>query len=572
MGEFGYKLFVAPNHDIWVLDGNSVHSQHIFWIYDGVQWKKLESAYDLGWEPQWDQDGNPWFLSDDNLCKYENESWHCYTRSNSPLIPERIGAFTIDEHNNIWLTHENGGLMVFNEKYIQHIDGQETPLASGHIYRDINQNGIKDLGDTPLGAHRALLLPENTLAYSNIDGGYGFSVSSGDYEIKYVPRPNWYIDNSPSSYQVNIGTESVSGLDFNLVPEQELIDFQLNLIEGFPRCGQTSTYYLSFNNFGTNSATGEITFINDPNAEIGAIFPLPYWISGDTIKWLFSDIYPFGSDQISMEISIPTIPNGLLTWRGYVDVIANDGLMHSDSFLINQEIRCSYDPNDKIARSVRSAGDGKTYLEDPLVYTVRFQNTGNDTAFNVIIRDTLDADLDLNSLEILSSSHPYEAYLKQDRTLEFRFMNIQLPDSTSNELASHGFIMYSIKAKTELASPTIVENTAHIYFDFNTGVVTNTAVNELVEFSTGVFREPKLISLLNVRPNPTSDIILIQAMTNNPGSIKYSLLTIQGQVLQSGFLNPGGTYQLTLADYPIGLYILRAEDDHGFQSISLVKG
>ena len=246
--------------------------------------------------------------------------------------------------------------------------------------------------------------------------------------------------------------------------------------------------------------------------------------------------------------------------------------MHSDSFLINQEIRCSYDPNDKIARSVRSAGDGKTYLEDPLVYTVRFQNTGNDTAFNIIIRDTLDADLDLNSLEILSSSHPYEAYLKQDRTLEFRFLNILLPDSTINELASHGFIMYSIKAKSDLASPTIVENTAHIYFDYNTGVVTNTAVNELVEFSTGVFHEPKLISLLNAHPNPTSDIIQLQAIANHPGIIKYSLLTSQGQVLQSGLLNPGETSQLSLADYPIGLYIIRAENDLGFQSISLVKG
>jgi uncharacterized repeat protein (TIGR01451 family) len=59
------------------------------------------------------------------------------------------------------------------------------------------------------------------------------------------------------------------------------------------------------------------------------------------------------------------------------------------------EVGSSYDPNDKAA-SPRGLGDDHYILpNEPLNYTIRFQNTGNDTAFTVVIRDTLDMDLDI---------------------------------------------------------------------------------------------------------------------------------------------------------------------------------
>ncbi len=569
---FGYKVFVAPDEKIWVLDVNSIPFENKYWIYDGTQWTEAESAYQFSWEPKWDLSGTPWFLSEAGLCKYENETWHCYDRSNSPLIPERLNGFAIDSYNNFWVSLEDGGLLVFNEDHIEHINGQESPLLSGHIYRDLNHNGIMDTTDTPLASQRSLLLPESTIAYSNATGLFRLATSSGDHEVKYLPRPNWHIDNSPSSYNVTVGTDSISDLDFNLVPDQEITDLQMYLNEGFPRCGQWSTYWISFNNFGTISASGEITFIKDPDTELGAINPMPYWISGDTIKWTFTDVIPFASGQYSVELFIPASPGSFLEWRGYLDLVLNDSYQRVDSFYTQQEIRCAYDPNDKIARSVRTAGDGKSYLEDPLLYTIRFQNTGNDTAFNVIIRDTLDGDLELNTLEIISASHPYQAFLKTDRTLEFRFINIQLPDSTINEMASHGFVTYSIKAKTDVTSPAIIANTAHIYFDFNQAVRTNTAINELVEVGTGTYDDLKLVSLLRAYPNPLSDELMIEALSKDCGPIDITLFSPQGRALQSGKLYPGTVKQLSLASYPQGIYILRAAIGQAQQSIVLVKG
>lgn len=568
----GYRVYVGPDGKIWVLDPLSTPFENKFWVYDGTQWLQQESVYQFGWEPKWDVHGNPWFISDAGLCKYENESWHCYDRTNSPLIPGRLTSFTIDSLNNIWVSLDNGGLLVFNEEHITQINGQDPPLLSGYVYRDLNHNGIMDTTDTPLASQRSLLLPENTIAYSNATGLYRLATSSGDHEVKYLPRPNWHIDNSPSSYNATVGTDSISNLDFNLVPDQEVTDLQLYLNEGFPRCGQWTTYWISFKNFGTQSASGEMTFIKDPNTTLGNINPQPYWISGDTIKWSFTDVIPFASGQISVELYIPSTPGSFLEWKGFLDVLINDSYQRIDSFYTLQEIRCSHDPNDKIARSVRSAGDGKSYLEDPLLYTIRFQNTGNDTAFNVIIRDTLDADLDLNTLEIISASHPYQAFLKTDRTLEFRFINIQLPDSTINEMASHGFVTYSIKAKTDATSPAIIENTAHIYFDFNQSVRTNTAITELVELGTGTYDDHRLVSLLRAYPNPLSDVLMIDALINESGPIDFTLFGPQGQALQTGKLYPGETKQLSLATYPQGIYVLKACNGLASQSFVLVKG
>jgi len=64
--------------------------------------------------------------------------------------------------------------------------------------------------------------------------------------------------------------------------------------------------------------------------------------------------------------------------------------------------------------------------------------------------------------------------------VEFSFKNILLPDSTTNEPLSHGFVSYKINPKIGLTENTTIENTASIYFDFNPPIVTNTIQNVMV--------------------------------------------------------------------------------------------
>ncbi|WP_020536461.1 DUF7619 domain-containing protein [Lewinella cohaerens] len=134
----------------------------------------------------------------------------------------------------------------------------------------------------------------------------------------------------------------------------------------------------------------------------------------------------------------------------------------------------SYDPNIKTALP---AGVGPEHLIDKdwtLNYMIQFQNTGNDVAYEVVIADTLSEALDLSSIDIKGASHPFTWELTPERALTFTFADILLPDSTTNEPGSHGFVEFSIRPKTSILPGTTIENTAHIYFDFNDAIVTNT--------------------------------------------------------------------------------------------------
>ncbi len=121
-----------------------------------------------------------------------------------------------------------------------------------------------------------------------------------------------------------------------------------------------------------------------------------------------------------------------------------------------------------------------TLFDETLRYTIRFQNTGNDTAFNITIRDQLPPELDLATFEPGVASHAYEATLHEDGLAEFHFRNILLPDSTTNEPGSHGFVSFRIRTNSGLAENTVVGNSAGIYFDFNAPVLTDTIESVMV--------------------------------------------------------------------------------------------
>jgi uncharacterized repeat protein (TIGR01451 family) len=139
-----------------------------------------------------------------------------------------------------------------------------------------------------------------------------------------------------------------------------------------------------------------------------------------------------------------------------------------------EEIIGAYDPNDKSALP-KGVADAHFILPNtPIEYQIRFQNTGTDTAFTVIIRDTLSDWMERTSFEPGPSSHPYQVAMQGHGILKFTFDNIRLPDSLVNEATSHGFVRYRITPKNETPLGSVVENRAGIYFDFNAPVMTNT--------------------------------------------------------------------------------------------------
>jgi uncharacterized repeat protein (TIGR01451 family) len=148
------------------------------------------------------------------------------------------------------------------------------------------------------------------------------------------------------------------------------------------------------------------------------------------------------------------------------------------SFDCHQNIG-SYDPNDKQAYP---KGIGNQHFVDEkaeLDYTIRFQNTGTDTAFTVVVKDTLSSLLEIATMRAGASSHRYQLDILEGRILKFTFNKINLPDSTRNKLKSQGFIKFLVRLKENIAFGSKIENKAAIYFDFNEPVITNNTFHTL---------------------------------------------------------------------------------------------
>jgi uncharacterized repeat protein (TIGR01451 family) len=143
------------------------------------------------------------------------------------------------------------------------------------------------------------------------------------------------------------------------------------------------------------------------------------------------------------------------------------------------EVVGSFDPNDKQGFP---NGVGETHdilPNEQLQYLIRFQNTGTAPAYTVVIRDTLDTDLDIFSVTPGVASHDYSFTMFGERVLQWTFNNIMLADSFSNEEASHGFITYTVDQVADLTDGSQITNNAAIYFDSNEPVITNTTLHTI---------------------------------------------------------------------------------------------
>ena len=245
------------------------------------------------------------------------------------------------------------------------------------------------------------------------------------------------------------------------------------------------------------------------------------------------------------------------------------------------EIEClpivsSYDPNEK---SVSPEGiTSNHYIKQgtELDYVIRFQNTGTDTAFNVAVVDTLSEKLDISTFSAGVSSYPYvlEVDGQGKPVLHFIFYNINLPDSTTDEANSHGFVKFKVTPNNSLPNSTVIENTAEIYFDYNMSVITNTTFVTISD--TVLYGNPLVIqntineNNFTIYPNPTKDKLTILTTKHTMNSL--SILNITGQLVKSIKLN-GQTnkYILNIEDLPVGLYLLKITGDNGAKVTKFIK-
>ena len=434
-------------------------------------------------------------------------------------------------------------------------------------FHDLNKNGIHEEDEKPFSNQHLFLQPSAATQFTNIEGNASFYVENGEYQLSAEPNTLWELT-TPETYHITVTDNSeLPTYYFGFKPTRIFPRVKPHLNSSPTRCSQEATYWLHYSNTGTTVANGTVTLEVDELMGFISSNPEPDNIEGNTLTWHFSEIYPSYENKIHLQFQMPDFNSmgEILESQATVQIFNdNQEIVYSKTTEYDSEVLCSYDPNDKLARSNLLGQSEFAYLGDTILYTVRFQNTGNDTAFNIRIEDVLDKKLDWTTFHPITASHDYRTELNRETGLvTFHFNDILLPDSTTNEPESHGFVLFGIASKSELEDKTKVDNTASIFFDFNPPIITNTAVVTLIEgVETNI--EDSLLdngySIL-VRPNPFSDYTTIEVNgLSAKGNYRLEVMDILGRKVGELKLDEGRAV-LQRGDLESGLYLVRVVEE-----------
>ena len=409
---------------------------------------------------------------------------------------------------------------------------------SGTVFFDENENGIQDGEEYGLPQQKLLILPDSVYAQTDNAGKYSFSCGEETvYQIIPQLSDNWKLTTETKN-EISLGKNDVTGIDFGIknIKDEREPEISIISLDG-GRCFEDFLMYLSFKNNGTVSEQGCIQ-LNLFHGMQGIVSTSQEYdsISVDkkTLYWNVN-VRPFEKLSIKLIGEMPNFSFIGDTLEPVVSYKDAESILSSDT--ANVVVCCSYDPNDKTVFPMGVTDENLVLMNEPLSYTIRFQNTGNDYAKNVVVIDTLSSALDLETFEVVAASHNLKTNYTSDGVVEFRFDDIMLLDSTTNEPESHGFVKYRIKAKRDLPDNTVIENTAHIFFDYNPAVVTNTTMNTMTytilknEESTAI--EIPYDATVKLYPNPISDYAVLEFDNAGNDLFQLTISDVTGKIINT---------------------------------------
>lgn len=439
------------------------------------------------------------------------------------------------------------------------------PLVMGKVYMDLNDDGYSP--DDPAFPGVVLeMQPGNRHAVSKSNGNYILSAAAGAYTVD-VPSPPAYFTPANTPASVTLLTTGDTVLHIGLRAPMIVNDLQVTLTAAAnPRPGFYNTFFVRWKNVGTAQVSGNVTLTVDDHYDIVSSDP-PATISGSTVIWTFNDLPPLQEGNARLSVYLPpSVPIGteLSSTATIAPVGTTDQAPLDNTDGVRHTVIGSYDPNDKkvepegnVTESILA--DNQGWLD----YTVRFQNTGTASAINIFIVDTLSELLNINTLEIMGLSHPMRWEINGERTVTWFFDNINLPDSVSNEPASHGFVRYRVQPKSPFSTllNQTVFNFADIYFDFNEPVRTNTVETKFV-LPTGINLPVKKTSV-QISPNPARDAITV-ACPFAASEATLSIFDVSGKMMLSrhvAVFEEKLKTTIPINDLPKGTYLLKVSGD-----------
>ena len=370
-------------------------------------------------------------------------------------------------------------------------------------------------------------------------GAYKFWTTPGSYQLRPSGVYSDLFDFAPQELSFNINsTQDKLVQDFCLVPHTEASDLRISILPLSPlRPGGNADFKIVYRNVGSTTLSGQIELeLPDELVSMDESVPSYSSNSDNKFQWSYTDLTPFETREIlfSLELNSPMdVPP--LNLGDILKIVAeikhnNTELNPSDNiFTLYEEVINAYDPNDITCL------EGKEILPQDLGpsvhYMVRFENTGNASAINVTVRDTLDeAYFNIQSLEMIESSHEVKVVDYTGPVVDFVFEDINLSaDAGSNQ----GYFLFKIDLNTELGPGDVFKDKVDIYFDYNFPITTNLFETNILAPSS-IKESSKSDYSVEAFPNPGTTILNI----HSPTVMDFiSLSSITGKVVWQQYLD-----------------------------------
>lgn len=437
--------------------------------------------------------------------------------------------------------------------------GAECGTVSGTVFIDNDQDCEQDAGEVGVPNTVLELLPGPQYRFTDGTGAFSMQLVNGSYTLG-VGDPTLVQlcpTTVPAPFTLNFNPVVLNIADSSTVA----LNLRAHMTATAMRPGFPGAYWGKVRNLSPQ-VSGEVTvtMVIDPALTYDGATPPPTDVTGNTVTWEFGSFGPYQSENLTVNVQVPpgtplgSVLNSTLT----VSNTLGDANLVDNTASLNGIVTGSFDPNDKTGLTDATRSGSQFVLgEDAWIdYTVRFQNTGTDTAFTVVVRDTLDTDLDITSIQLLGASHAFVPSFGDDRELVFTFNDILLPDSTTDLLGSQGYVSFRIKPRADIQVGEVIQNTAGIYFDFNEPVITDT-VTHVVELETAVAEVPAGRTM-RLAPNPTDDVLLVMEADANA---VLEVLASDGRRMAVPFRRVGTMVRMDVKALSPGLYLVRSGQD-----------
>ncbi len=443
------------------------------------------------------------------------------------------------------------------------------------LFYDGNRNCINDSTDFSVAQSSLVEVDSNSIPVDtlSVTGGLyyiAYGVPGDVYAFKVIAPPAAYHITCPSSgiiYDTISGTAHSDSAKSIGMECTTVTGYDLGVVSSAVRTGvhaHTGDIY-AFNN-ACPPVNATVTLRYSPKHAYQTASPTPASTTATSITWNISALTSAAAAPTHLyyhlEVSGSILTPGD-TVNSNIDITPDTGDSDTSNnvVVIVDTARSGYDPNDISVSPAGCIASGVSPTQ--LQYTIHFENTGNDTAHNIYVMDTLSDNVDISTMRLVLSSHEMNISKLKDAAghniLKFDFPKINLRDS-SHHGECDGAVIFNIKTKAGLANGTNIVNRAGIYFDVNPVVMTNTVTNTIgcpaINGLTVVTEAQKI----DIYPNPTYSELNIKVPEGTYQS--YSITNSLGSVQSEGLLTKATTH-LNIQALPAGLYFINLKGEEG---------